>query len=70
MGRFVFPLWGQLRLYALSLRYCPLVAGELMGRFVFPLWGPLDRWWLPSYLRLKMELALTPIKVGVTCVKE
>ena len=37
-----------------------------MGRFVFPLWGPLDRWWLPSYLRLKMELALTPIKVGVT----
>ena len=40
--------------------------GELMGRVVVPLWGPLDRWWLPSYLRLKMELALTPIKVGVT----
>ncbi len=34
-----------------------------MGRVVFPLWGPLDRWWLPCYLRLKLELILTPIRV-------
>ena len=35
-----------------------------MGRFVFPLWGPLDRWWVPCYLRLKLELVLTPIRVS------
>ncbi|GAX72744.1 hypothetical protein CEUSTIGMA_g200.t1 [Chlamydomonas eustigma] len=37
-------------------------SGEVMGRVIRPWWGPFERWWEPTYFRLKLELILTPLK--------
>jgi hypothetical protein len=36
--------------------------GDIVGRFILPLLGPIEKWWEPPYyLRVKLDLTLTPI---------
>jgi len=35
--------------------------GTLHARVVLPLLGPIQRWWLPSYCKVRTELTLTPL---------
>lgn len=50
------------RSFKLAFFVHPLT-GDIIGRFILPLIGPIEKWWEPPYyLRVKLDLILTPIQ--------
>ncbi len=49
------------RSYTCPATLAPASTAELFGRLIFQLGGVLEAWWEPVYLRMDVELTLTPV---------